>query len=188
MGNDMYIKVIPGKKGSSTEGKVFIAVDETAESLHEVLKERGGFCSGVKNGKMLWNLPGHDIKSAEDLVSSVIEIMSRSSSKPEDISETDEPQPQASDRHGESIWDNGYVPGMSIAECDSCRTPVIPGEVSKGDELVVDGIKRRIFALSPKLVLAEDIFETMKERFPNTDLKPGMVYQFAMWRFEGRKS
>lgn len=207
--SDSKIRLVQGKVGTSTEGRFFIALPEDQTAPQDVLKAMGSTCTGVKNGTMLWALPVASDKAAAEAALTAVKACESSSDMSEPVPEqtddtlskkttTESPNGMTAKNHvkseegslsvsAKSSSAHGYVPGMSIAECDSCRRPVRPGTVEPGQMLLVNGVEREIFALSPNLVVADDMVEDLRTRFPDMEITSGMVYQFAMWPFDGRK-
>lgn len=72
---DMKIRIIEGKPGTATEGKLFIALNEDDQISKDHVASAGAKCSGAKGGIMLWLLPeGASAEDAGRIVSEIGEL------------------------------------------------------------------------------------------------------------------
>lgn len=69
-----------------------------------------------------------------------------------------------------------------VAEADRFRTLVAAGTVQVGDEILADGVGRKIEALGPSWKVTARELPRLKARFPHAEsLMPGDTVQYAFW-------
>lgn len=193
------IRIVQGKPGSTTEGQTFIVMRSTQQRAIDLISAAGAQRSGAKGDLEIWRLPeAWSQKEIADLRLEALAAENGSVAPVEGEIPAAEPaaiiaseQSPAPEKTVTSkgtpamlgMASHGYRPGMSIAECDSCRIPVPPGTVSVGDQIDAGGSPREIIALSPVLTIASDRVEDMQARFPDMEIVRDMTYQFAMWAY-----
>lgn len=80
---EMKIRIIEGKPGTATEGKLFIALNEGDQISKDHVASVGAKCSGTKGGVMLWLLPeGVSAEDAGRIVSEIGELKDQQVSTP----------------------------------------------------------------------------------------------------------
>lgn len=204
-----FPRIIKGKEGTALEGAFLLAIHDSQAAASAAIQASGATRAGARNNVQLWRLPdGTCEKGAEAVLSSLqtaLEGANDVAGPGEEVSVAteaaangeDQPAATGGDLGGkaqspssrneliaEDRLDHGYRMGMSVAERDLYRRPVVPGSVAVGSMIEVDGRQHEVIGLSGKLHASGDTGRLLMKRFPDCGIEPDGEYQFAMWAVE----